>query len=400
MSEVLKRLKESNDTIERELANVLEYWQKMKREKGDRASLGYEPRDINLHGARYVIATRVLNASIGFEEVDPQKSYEAIVLKYRDEFRPAVVQAAEQRIREGVSSLRKFEDQYFKFLIKTNVEKFFGEETDLKNQSSWIGKTVNLPELAKEGSGFVGFLEQPFNSLIWFNETPREGQRGGGFTAIARLLPTAAERQAVVSEVEIVSHPIGQEFLENSDSEFFHKFQSFRHNRIWPISENDASSLIEAQESKAKLITVYGSANGPTDNRGADGPEFGLTALREVKVRLQQHRFRNQLLSSRPNNCAITGTRDIEALEAAHIIPFSENTIGINSIENGILLRRDIHSLYDRHLISIDPFEMKVVVSERLVSSEYRGLQGKAVTDTPSLDSLNHHFDQFQKNGF
>ncbi|WP_150121282.1 hypothetical protein, partial [Sulfitobacter sp. HI0076] len=82
MSEVMKALRNSADPLENDLARVYDHWQEVKRSQGQRAGLGYEPRDINASGAVLVISSRVLNASAGFEEVDPDQSYEALVLKY------------------------------------------------------------------------------------------------------------------------------------------------------------------------------------------------------------------------------------------------------------------------------------------------------------------------------
>ncbi|GER02196.1 hypothetical protein JCM17845_28190 [Iodidimonas gelatinilytica] len=76
MSEVMKALRNSTDALENDLARVYDHWQEVKRSQGQRAGLGYEPRDINASDAVSVISRRVLNASAGFEEVDPDLSYE------------------------------------------------------------------------------------------------------------------------------------------------------------------------------------------------------------------------------------------------------------------------------------------------------------------------------------
>jgi len=67
MSEVMKALRGSADALEKDLARVYDHWQEVKRSKGQRAGLGYEPRDINALGAVSMISSRVLNASAGFE---------------------------------------------------------------------------------------------------------------------------------------------------------------------------------------------------------------------------------------------------------------------------------------------------------------------------------------------
>lgn len=77
MSEVMKALRDSAHPLENDLAWVYDHWQELKRNQGQRAGLGYEPRDIDAMGTVSVISSRVLNASAGFEEVDPDQSYEA-----------------------------------------------------------------------------------------------------------------------------------------------------------------------------------------------------------------------------------------------------------------------------------------------------------------------------------
>ena len=67
MSEVMKALTASADPLENDLARGYDHWQEAKRTQGQRAGLGYEPRDINAMGAVWVISSRVLNASAGSE---------------------------------------------------------------------------------------------------------------------------------------------------------------------------------------------------------------------------------------------------------------------------------------------------------------------------------------------
>lgn len=70
------------------------------------------------------------------------------------------------------------------------------------------------------------------------------------------------------------------------------------------------------------------------------------------RERIGQQRFRNQLFEAYTGQCAVSGCNVDEALEAAHI----ENYSGPKSqvVSNGILLRRDLHSLFDAHLISFE----------------------------------------------
>lgn len=74
---------------------------------------------------------------------------------------------------------------------------------------------------------------------------------------------------------------------------------------------------------------------------------------RSIAQRRGQPKFRKDLLEAYGYHCAITGCDAEEALEAAHITPYCET--GVNAIYNGLLLRADIHTLFDLSLITIAP---------------------------------------------
>ena len=97
--------------------------------------------------------------------------------------------------------------------------------------------------------------------------------------------------------------------------------------------------------------------------------------LKEVVQRRGQRKFRARLLRIYGGRCAITGSNVEVILEAAHITPYLG--VDTNAIDNGILLRADIHTLWDLGLIAIDPVKMKIWISPTLVGSEYQSYCGK-----------------------
>jgi predicted restriction endonuclease len=74
---------------------------------------------------------------------------------------------------------------------------------------------------------------------------------------------------------------------------------------------------------------------------------------------------------------AITGCDAQEALEAAHIIPYCETEN--NHPSNGLLLRADLHTLFDLDLIAINPETMQVHLAPSLRPTDYGRLHGKSV---------------------
>ena len=95
------------------------------------------------------------------------------------------------------------------------------------------------------------------------------------------------------------------------------------------------------------------------------------------KIRKGQPQFRRNLLQKYDNTCAVTGTRVTEVLEAAHIYTHSES--GINHSSNGILLRSDIHNLFDSGMIKINPETKIIELHNELISSDYNVYAGKII---------------------
>jgi len=113
---------------------------------------------------------------------------------------------------------------------------------------------------------------------------------------------------------------------------------------------------------------------------------------RSVALRRGQPSFRKKLLKAYQNTCAITGTSFPPILEAAHIIPYMGQRT--NHITNGLILRADIHTLFDLGLLGIDQ-NYTVVISSSLQHTEYDEYNGKKIhlprliTERPSLEALN-----------
>lgn len=83
----------------------------------------------------------------------------------------------------------------------------------------------------------------------------------------------------------------------------------------------------------------------------AGGDRYGAPVL--TRHRLGQGSFRLAVLDAYANRCAITGTRMAPVLQAAHIRPYSSG--GEHRVTNGLALRSDMHTLYDRGYLGVDP---------------------------------------------
>jgi putative restriction endonuclease len=77
----------------------------------------------------------------------------------------------------------------------------------------------------------------------------------------------------------------------------------------------------------------------------------------------------------------VTGERTLPVLEAAHIKPFSQ--AGPHSLENGLLLRSDLHTLFDRGYVTVAP-DGTFLVSKRIREDfengrDYYVLEGRRI---------------------
>lgn len=89
-------------------------------------------------------------------------------------------------------------------------------------------------------------------------------------------------------------------------------------------------------------------------------------ALRMGKTRIGQSACRSLALKTWKNRCAITGCGVLECLEAAHIVPWKTGDHR-NIKENLILLRSDIHKLFDSNLLKIDPQTLSVKIDDKCI---------------------------------
>lgn len=120
--------------------------------------------------------------------------------------------------------------------------------------------------------------------------------------------------------------------------------------------------------------------------RVTDGPRYGDEYV--VRARLGQGGFRSLVIDAYSRRCAMTGERTLPALQASHIKPYSES--GPHRIDNGLLLRADLHMLFDRGYVTITK-DYHIEVSPRIKEEyengrEYYAMHGAELRVLPSVD--------------
>ena len=97
--------------------------------------------------------------------------------------------------------------------------------------------------------------------------------------------------------------------------------------------------------------------------------------LRAIKIRRGQSSFRRGLIKRYGSRCLVTGCKLEALIEAAHIAPY--RNASHNDLTNGLLLRADIHTLFDLYLMQIDPITLTITFDESVCHAGYSAYNGK-----------------------
>lgn len=154
----------------------------------------------------------------------------------------------------------------------------------------------------------------------------------------------------------------------------------------------EGRSLWEAVQERIYLRQQLRDGDPP--DSGEASRRFGEEYL--TRGRLGQGAFRVLVTDAYLRRCAVTGERTLPVLEAAHIKPYAHD--GPHLIRNGILLRSDLHKLFDLGYVTVTP-SLVLQVSHRLKEEwengrEYYAYHGRALKCTPA-DAVNRPSSEF-----
>ena len=224
---------------------------------------------------------------------------------------------------------------------------------------------------------------------------------------------SAPEGDAVFDRVFAFAEPTLTGFdprYETAFDEFISSYSEriiadYRQSETLPHSSN-------AERLRPRLGTNANSRGTERgDNERADSTEpdlpFDPASLQDDRrrslalktLRPGQAIFRERLMRAYGGRCAITGRNVPAALEAAHIIPHCGPES--DHVCNGLLLRLDLHSLFNAHLLSIEPEELSLRLGDALRGGYYKIIDGRRlrlpadIASHPNRDALSKHYEQF-----
>ncbi len=204
--------------------------------------------------------------------------------------------------------------------------------------------------------------------------------KGNGFEEFAPFLAKIARLRR---KPEHAIGSIGCAVL--SDVEHFERPIDYAHyGRMYgPIASLDVRTREGAELRQQMAARVQRSAEASAIIKGSAGKPV------LVIPRLGQATFRIELERQYQMRCAVTGERTRPVLDAAHIKPFS--LVKEHSLSNGLLLRKDIHKLFDDGYVTVTP-DKRFLVSKAIRAEfengrDYYALDGTVIREPLSVEA-------------
>ena len=260
---------------------------------------------------------------------------------------------------------------------------------DLAEVNFWAPSAVSFRAL-QPGELFLFKLHAPRNVIV-----------GGGVFAYANALPCSLAWQAfgeangARSAQEMRSRIARYRRADPGDRSDFEvgcrilTQPFFLEEADWiPVPQSWATNIVsfktyntEAAEGLALWEAMQDRLTG-TPIAGVAEPQARFGEPQLIRPRLGQGAFRVLVTDLYRRRCAVTGERTLPALEAAHIRPYGDG--GEHEARNGLLLRRDIHSLFDAGYVTVTPdrhFEVSRRIKEEFDNGRhYYALHGQEIS--------------------
>lgn len=281
--------------------------------------------------------------------------------------------------------------------------------------SDWENEVLAMPWSGARPSSFSNLTPGPEIKTgdvlyLWAHEDQDYGN-GYGLTGIAIAKGVAVQegiRSIQLSNLALLNSPFGFKDIEGDgwQSKILDLVHSDRSPRAWVMSVDERQSLdiLIAKWGRRKTVAVKNA-----ENRYLSVLEAALHEQKEevgeadrerktaaAKARPGQQRFRTEAMMRHGGQCVVTGTRIAEVLEAAHVIPHTGHS-AFEVPENSLVLRRDVHALFDAGLIAVHPTSGQMLISESLKTSGYAKLAKKVVDHKLAPEPLRYQHAKFRK---
>jgi putative restriction endonuclease len=278
------------------------------------------------------------------------------------------------------------------FIANTDYEwyRFLSSRPDLDEVNFWRPSGVTFGTLS------------PGEPLLFRLKSPHNAIAGVGFFVHFSVLPASVAWAAFEAKNGAVSEEAMRSRIEMYRRRQGHENEGPHDYKVGCIILTEPTFFAEhdwiAQPRDWHPNTQVGRTQDLTTGDGLRVWEAVMTRLRNgrtaepattarygapvaVRPRLGQGAFRVLVTDTYQRRCAVTGERTLPVLQAAHIRPYAAG--GPHAVRNGLLLRSDLHTLFDRGYVTVTP-DYRLGVSRRIREEfengrDYYALGGKKI---------------------
>ena len=176
--------------------------------------------------------------------------------------------------------------------------------------------------------------------------------------------------------------------IQRIDDKFLKKYYSQEFEKLlnYPFYPEATQALNHVAESNQEYVS--------------NGKDERHRITRDILARRGQRKFRDELIKVYGERCMVTGCSILDIVEAAHINPYrGEND---HHISNGLLLRADIHTLFDLDLLGINPETLRIHLKRAVCHDGYENFSSKKLLvalnkNGPSKSALEIRWNLFLK---
>ncbi|KQW77843.1 HNH endonuclease signature motif containing protein [Ensifer sp. Root127] len=294
------------------------------------------------------------------------------------------------------------------YLLKINCELHLGgAEPRPSNGFEWENIRVTFPNPSRITGGPGQQVKNGDQLLVWAHEDPGFGS-GLGLTAegtAAQVTTEGTLTSATLTNVELINPHFKLRGWSggSSGSSAIDHILSHRHLRSYELEEAELAEFraVIAEFVAAKKRQLATTAYMSEEEKALLADQSAILEgferrFNRQEARPDQVKFRAALMRLYNGRCVISRCGVPEILEAAHLVPFSESINFRDDPRNGLILRTDLHALFDKLLLSIHPMSGKVVLASRLQATTYRHFEGHMVEHFAAKEFLREQYQRFK----
>ena len=287
-----------------------------------------------------------------------------------------------------------------RYMAKLNAEHLPGNDPG-KWEAEWIRVPKPTPRRVQETTR-SGVPQIGVGDEVWVC-TDRTGPGIAVSASVKDVEETDGGLRIQLNRIRVIDQPIPLSVFPRlqSGSAMFSQLQRNRHPDLYFFDDNTFSEFqrvvldrVGPKSLPYRPLWMDIILRNRTEARAKIEENLKIP-LSLRPVRPGQQAFRDALMRLYDGKCVVTECSVRCTLEAAHIVPWTGDP-ELDQPENGFLLRRDIHALFDSGLFIVDPSSGRIRIDASLSTTDYAGLADVVIDHSASPELLSERAAIFE----